>query len=66
MALGVRIQAIDIRINEEGIMIKNNRFTDDTQDVRIERLVLLSANITEYGPLIGGPSFRTHAPLWAR
>ena len=54
-ALGVRIHAIDNQIDKENKMIKNNRFTDDTQDVRVERLTLLSANITAYGPMIGVP-----------
>jgi len=56
VALAVRIHAIDNKIDKEIIMIKNNRFTDDTQDERIERLILLSANIGVYGPMIGVPA----------
>lgn len=37
-------------------MIKNNNVSEDTQDVRIERLGLLSANIGAYGPMIGVPA----------
>ncbi len=54
-ALGVRTHILDIKIDREDKMIKNNRFSEDKKDERIERLTLLSANIETYGPMIGVP-----------